>query len=86
MRDISFIIVSWNVCELLRRAVQAIRDDVSDAGCTAEIIVADNASRDGTVEMLREQFSDVRVIANTENAGFTRAGNEPLRGTHGLPV
>ncbi len=81
--DVSFILVSWNVRELLKRAVQAICDDVADAGCAAEIIVVDNGSRDGTVEMLRSDFSRtesprVRVMANTENAGFTRGNNQGL--------
>ncbi len=82
--DVSFLIVSWNVRELLKRAVQAIFDDTRDL--QIEIIVVDNASRDGTVEMLRENFSstalgtspNVRVIANNENVGFTRGNNQAL--------
>ncbi len=81
MCDISFIIVSWNVRELLKRALQAILDDTRDV--KIEIIVVDNASRDGTVEMLRSEFiwanfPNVRVIANDENVGFTRANNQAL--------
>lgn len=80
MCDISFIVVSWNVRELLRRALQSILDDTRDLPC--EIIVVDNASRDGTVEMLRENFPNVRdsvrVIANLENVGFTRANNQGM--------
>lgn len=80
MCDISFIVVSWNVRELLKRALQSILEDTRDLPC--EIIVVDNASRDGTVEMLRENFPNVRdsvrVIANTENVGFTRANNQGM--------
>lgn len=76
MVDISFIIVSWNVCALLRRAVSSILADAADL--RTEIIVVDNASSDGTVEMLRTEFPKVRVLANTENAGFTRANNQGL--------
>ncbi|MBI5648878.1 MAG: glycosyltransferase family 2 protein, partial [Chloroflexi bacterium] len=43
-----------------------------------EIIVVDNASRDGTVEMVRAEFPSARVIANSENLGFTRANNQAL--------
>ena len=43
-----------------------------------ETIVVDNASSDHTVEMLRAEFPDVRVIANAENAGFTCANNQAL--------
>ncbi len=82
MCDISFIIVSWNVRDVLRRAVQTILDDA--AALQIEIIVVDNASRDGTVEMLRAEFPNVRVIANTENVGFTRANNQALYGTNAV--
>jgi len=87
--DISIIIVSWNVRELLRRCAQSISNQFSVIGerrqlvtdyqsPLTELIVVDNASSDGTVEMLRAEFPDVRVIANTENAGFTRANNQAL--------
>ncbi len=78
MYDISVIIVSWNVRELLKRALQSVLDDARAANLAVEIIVVDNASRDGTVEMLRADFPRARVIANTENAGFTRGNNQGL--------
>lgn len=74
--DISFIIVSWNVRALLQRAILAICADAGEF--QTEIIVVDNASSDGTVEMLRAEFPEVRVLANTENAGFTRGNNQGL--------
>lgn len=76
MPDISFIIVSWNVCALLKRAVQSILADAADY--QIELIVVDNASRDGTVELLRAEFPQVRVIANTQNLGFTKGNNQAL--------
>jgi N-acetylglucosaminyl-diphospho-decaprenol L-rhamnosyltransferase len=83
--DISIIIVSWNVHELLRRCLQSIASQQSslatgDWRLATETIVVDNASHDGTVEMLRAEFpaSRVRVIANSENLGFTRANNQAL--------
>ena len=75
MLDLSVIIVSWNVRELLKRAIQSVLDDANAAELAVEIIVTDNASRDGTVEMLRADFPDVRVIANTKNVGFTGGNN-----------
>src|SRR6266704_1635071 len=79
--DISFIIVSWNVRELLRRAIESIRADAS--AYETEIIVVDNASQDGTVEMLRAEFPNVRVIANADNRGFTRGNNQALQIANG---
>ena len=70
--NLSIIIVSWNVCDLLRQCLRSI-----DAP-TTEIIIVDNASSDGTVEMLRAEFPNVRVIANAENVGFTRGNNQAL--------
>ncbi len=84
----SVIIVSWNVRELLRRCLASVNSQQysreafsiqsADSPLNTEIIVVDNASRDGTVEMLRAEFPDVRVIANAENAGFTRGNNQAL--------
>jgi GT2 family glycosyltransferase len=88
--DISIVIVSWNVRELLRQCLKSVASQQSpvashEAGLSTgdcllatELIVVDNASSDHTVEMLRTEFPSVRVIANTENAGFTRANNQAL--------
>jgi N-acetylglucosaminyl-diphospho-decaprenol L-rhamnosyltransferase len=89
--DISIVIVSWNVCDLLRRCLLSVNSQQSTVNSQeplplftvhrslfTEVIVVDNASSDNTVEMLRAEFPDVRVIANTENAGFTHANNQAL--------
>jgi len=85
--DISIIIVSWNVRELLQKCLGSVGSGQwteTQALTTlhrprsTEIIVVDNASSDNSVEMLRAEFPDARVIANTENAGFTRANDEAL--------
>ncbi len=85
--DISFLIVSWNVRELLAKCLQSIQlqtagpesgERAAHEPPTAEMIVVDNASTDGTVEMLRALYPRVCVIENTENTGFTRANNIAL--------
>ena len=75
--DLSVIIVSWNVRELLRGCLLSIYDSIQ--GLPSEVIVADNASQDGSPEMVRAEFPDVRLIANSENLGFGRANNQALR-------
>jgi GT2 family glycosyltransferase len=80
--DVSIIIVSWNVRALLRQCLLSLRQQIPDnrqqnAGA-AEVWVVDNASRDGTAEMLRAEFPRARVIANSENVGFTRGNNQAL--------
>ena len=97
MVDLSVVIVSWNVRELLRRCLQSVvyspqssvlsRTQDDDQGLRTEIIVVDNASSDGSVEMVRAEFPQVRLIANERNLGFTRGNNQGLalsRGRHVL--
>jgi len=79
--DISIIIVNWNTRALLKNCLSAIEDTVR--GLSLEVIVVDNASSDGSVEMLRESFPDVIVIENRENRGFGAANNQALRVMNG---
>ena len=79
--DVSVIIVNYNVREFLQqalRSVQAASDSLS-----VEVFVVDNDSADGSVDMLRTEFPDVRVIANDENLGFARANNQAIREASG---
>jgi N-acetylglucosaminyl-diphospho-decaprenol L-rhamnosyltransferase len=80
--DISIIIVSWNVHDLLRKCLLSLKQQTEALSrvcrLSSEILIVDNASSDGTVEMLRAEFPDARVIANAENTGFTRANNQAL--------
>ncbi len=74
--DVSFLIVSWNVRDLLRRALASVLADT--AGLRSEIILVDNASRDGTLEMVRAEFPYVHLIPNEINRGFTGGNNQAL--------
>lgn len=75
--DFSIIIVSWNVKEALRINLQSILQ--SNQQATVEIIVIDNASKDGTVEMIQSEFPSVQIIANQTNVGFAKASNQGLK-------
>jgi GT2 family glycosyltransferase len=70
---LSVVIVNWNTRALLHACLQSVRR--APAGREAEIIVVDNASSDGSLDMVRSEFPAVRVIANAENLGFARANN-----------
>jgi len=72
--DLTIIIVSWNVRDLLRRCLESVETD----GLETEIIVVDNASSDGSPDMIRAEFPHVHLIANEENRGFTVANNQGL--------
>ena len=71
---VSIVIVSWNVRVFLIDCIASILR--YSAGMDVEIIVVDNASTDGTVEAVAQQFAEVRLIVNTVNAGFARANNQ----------
>lgn len=79
--DISIIIVSWNVRDLLRECINSIYEKTK--GITFEIVVVDNASSDGTVDMVRTEFPHVKLFVCDENLGFARANNLALPLTAG---
>jgi len=74
--DISIIIVSYNVREYLRNCLESIIRYSSPL--TVEIIVVDNHSADGSLEMVQREFPSVKLIANDENFGFARANNQGM--------
>jgi len=83
--DLTVVIVSWNVRDLLRRCLRSISDrggskpgEVPIPPPQIEVIVVDNASSDGSAEMVRAEFPQVQLIANDENRGFTAANNQGL--------
>jgi N-acetylglucosaminyl-diphospho-decaprenol L-rhamnosyltransferase len=83
MVDLSIVIVNWNVRDVLRRCLASVQAQ-SIPG--SEVFVVDNASSDGSVDMLRAEFPDVLVIENEDNAGFTRANNQAIRRSTGRYV
>ncbi len=75
MPDLSIIIVSYNTQQLLDDCLASLQQAKAPPG-GLEIIVVDNASTDGSVDMVRQKYADVRVIANAENRGFAAANNQ----------
>ena len=84
---LSVIIVSWNVRALLDGCLESLRPllnhESDSASAPTEIIVVDNASRDGTVAWLRTAWPQVQVVASAENLGFGRANNAGLARARG---
>ena len=66
-------IVSWNTRDLLARCLESLKPDV-DSGL-ADVWVVDNASSDGSPELVRERFGWANLIASEENLGFGSAAN-----------
>jgi N-acetylglucosaminyl-diphospho-decaprenol L-rhamnosyltransferase len=81
MIDLSIIIVSWNVADLLKACLDSIFA-VSTA-LQIEIIVVDSASSDNTVSMMREHYPRVKLLVQSENVGFPRGNNIGLKAASG---
>ena len=75
--DLSIIIVNWNTCDLLAQCLESVYAYPADSEC--EVFVVDNASADGSAQMVRERFPRVQLIENTTNVGFARANNQANR-------
>lgn len=79
--DISIVIVSWRVKDLLKKCLDSIyRENIN---LEFEVFVVDNNSGDGTKEMVAGDFPKVQLIANNENLGFARACNQAIRQSTG---
>lgn len=74
---LSVIIVNYNVKEFLEQCLISIQQALK--GIQSEIILIDNSSFDGSVEMVREKFPAIKLKVNTENIGFAKASNQGLQ-------
>ncbi|MBN1123713.1 MAG: glycosyltransferase family 2 protein [Sedimentisphaerales bacterium] len=72
--DVSILIVNWNTKDLLRDCLVSVYEQTRDI--SFEIIVIDNASSDGSAEMVKSEFPDVTLLENTKNLGFAAANNQ----------
>ncbi|MFA9478201.1 glycosyltransferase family 2 protein [Phycisphaerales bacterium AB-hyl4] len=75
-RDLSIIIISYNTRELLDACLASVYDRLG--GLDAEVIVVDNASADGSADMVRERYPQARLIENQANTGFAAANNQAI--------
>ncbi|MDQ7031022.1 MAG: glycosyltransferase family 2 protein [Ardenticatenia bacterium] len=76
---LAVVIVSFNVRRHLAVCLSSLLESLSRARLDARVIVVDNASHDGSAEMVRTRFSPVDLIEAGENVGFARANNLALR-------
>jgi N-acetylglucosaminyl-diphospho-decaprenol L-rhamnosyltransferase len=84
---VSVLVVSYNVREHLERCLASVEACAAQESTIAvETIVVDNASRDGSAEMVRAHFPGVRLMVNGTNVGFTCAVNQGLAVAQGAAV
>jgi N-acetylglucosaminyl-diphospho-decaprenol L-rhamnosyltransferase len=76
MPDVSIIILNWNTRDLLADCLNSL--EKATEGLDVEMIVVDNASTDGSQDMVRSKFPHVHLIANQENVGFAQGNNQAL--------
>ena len=74
---LSVVIVNYNVEYFLEQCLYSVRRAMQ--GIEGEVFVVDNNSVDGSLKMLARKFPEVKVIANKENVGFSRANNQAIR-------
>ncbi|MEA1868489.1 MAG: glycosyltransferase family 2 protein [Thermodesulfobacteriota bacterium] len=78
---LSIIIVSFNTCDILRKCLNRVRE--YGAEIDLETFVVDNASNDGSSNMVAKEFPEVKLIASSENLGFAAGNNLALRRASG---
>ncbi len=81
---VSILIVSWNTREILRDCLRTVYEQTKNV--PFEVIVVDNASADGSVEMVRTAFPQAVLRANTTNRGFAAANNQGIEVAQGRYV
>lgn len=74
--DLSVCIVNWNTRDLLDACLSSLRDNAGDLAL--EVIVVDNASADGSADMVRERHPAVTLVANSENRYYAAGNNQAL--------
>ena len=79
--DLTISIVSYNTKRLLRNCLSSIYRNVKEI--EFEIIVVDNASEDESMEMIKEEFPQVKLIINQNNLGFAKANNQAIKQSRG---
>lgn len=82
--EVSIIVVNWNTVDLLRQCLRSVYRETN--GINFEVIVVDNASSDESVAMVRQEFCEAILIANTENRGFAAANNQGIAISRGRYV
>ncbi|NNJ54646.1 MAG: glycosyltransferase family 2 protein, partial [Bacteroidia bacterium] len=74
---LSVVIVNYNVKHFLEQCLKSVEKALDNID--AEVIVVDNNSVDGSVDMLQENFPRIKVIANKDNVGFSKGNNQAIK-------
>jgi hypothetical protein len=84
---LSVVIASWNTKGLLAECLTSLYADLAASDIHAhEVLIVDNASTDGTCQMVRDKFPQTTLIENAKNVGFAKANNQAIRQSTGAYV
>ena len=72
---LGIVVVSWNVRDLLARCLYSLYAELDRWPIEARVVVVDNASYDGSPDMIRLQFPQVELLAREDNPGFAKGNN-----------
>jgi GT2 family glycosyltransferase len=75
--DITVIVVNWNTKDLLHHCLASVFRSLRRL--LFQVIVVDNASQDGSANMVNELFPEAMLVKNEENVGFARANNQAFK-------
>ena len=81
MIDLSLCMVTYQARDVLEECLESIYGQ--EQGVSFELVLVDNGSTDGTIELVRDSYPQVRYIRNEGNAGFQKATNQGLRAAEG---
>ena len=76
MKKVAIVILNWNGAAMMRRFLPSVIEHSQDV---ADIVVADNASSDDSLQLLRDEFPTVRTIVLDKNYGFAEGYNRALK-------
>lgn len=80
-QPVSIIVISYNCSRYTCQCIDSLLE--ASNGLIGEIIVVDNGSTDGTVDMIREKFKTVRILVNDRNEGYAKAVNVGVKESRG---
>lgn len=79
--DLSIIIVSYNSKEFIKKCLNSLL--ASGHNLTIKIIAVDNASQDGSIDLIRKDFPEIKIISNIRNLGYAKACNQGIEKAEG---
>ena len=77
--DLAVVVVTWNNARVIADALRSLLRDLATSGLRTEVWLSDSASDDHTVDIVRREYADVRLLTNQKNIGFGPANNQALR-------